>query len=279
MRVWTIQPRAVWDELQGSGELAADPSRGHHSDLFAAAYAWMQNQMRMRVPRYDSGPLWWGWAEKPDLRRERHVFLTGDWVRLELRLADDELLTSNRSAWDCVWEDEYCPVDAEDDREFRQRYGNGERVLGAEQPEAVQELIRHSWTRIFEPDLDAEYWHERQQVTFEWLRLSQVRRADHFQGQYLRKHLGPGAPGRDDLPPLTGYGDELRIGDRFLSRWDDSTWEGPYLLRSYEKVRRSDHLICEDAEGRLNLFNASGPGWSRSFRLLPPGGSLYGATE
>ncbi|MBI3945691.1 MAG: hypothetical protein HY321_07220 [Armatimonadetes bacterium] len=47
MRLWTIQPLAVYRDLQAQGVLAADSTRGDGSD-FEEAYAWLRGQMARR---------------------------------------------------------------------------------------------------------------------------------------------------------------------------------------------------------------------------------------
>jgi hypothetical protein len=270
MKLWTLQPLEVYRDLQTQRVLAADPARGDGED-FAAAYAWLCGQMARRVPGYGGGPVWWASARKPDLRAERHHYAPDDWVRLELDVPDEEVLLSDLHGWYFVLSRWYVPVDDADHEAFGARLdAAGGHPAIPTCPDLAAEVER-SWERIFDPGPVTEGLRDGTlQATFEWLRLGDVRRVTHFRGCHLRKFFGPLSIGPDDLPPLEGFGDSLRVGDRFASNSSGGTAEAIYILRGYERRRKEIRLVCEDERGRPTEFNASGLGWSRRFRRLPP---------
>ena len=276
MRLWTIQPIEVWRELQKQPIHAADPSRGSLSD-FQEAYAWMRGQMAKRVPKYGGGPLWWAYHYKPDLRYHRQNYLPQEHIRLEIDVAEDEVLLSDMDAWNIVLNRQYCPVSEQDDEAFDARLeAAGFRLFAFDSyPPEFRVEIERSWERIFTPEVlwtsnDPPYL----QATFEWLRLADVRRVTYFVGSYMPKYYGPKAIGPDDLPPIEGFGDTIRVGDRFQAQsiwiatgqsWDD----GVMTLCGYEcKYGRPNTVYVLHDDGSAGSFSLGGRKNSNFVRRL-----------
>jgi hypothetical protein len=93
-RLWMIAAASLYEQLVRVQALYVDPARCEPD--FAAAYAWMCEQMSARLPAYGGHLPWWAWAvppagrRRPDLRA-RQVYHAG-WpagakcVRLELEV-------------------------------------------------------------------------------------------------------------------------------------------------------------------------------------------------
>jgi Domain of unknown function (DUF3841) len=109
-RLWMIAEASLYQQLAREQELYVDPARC--APNFAAAYAWMCEQMALRVPTYGGHLPWWAWAvppagrQRPDLRA-RQPYHAG-WptgtrcVRLELAVPAHEVLLSDFDEWHAV---------------------------------------------------------------------------------------------------------------------------------------------------------------------------------
>ena len=183
--MWTIQPVETWERLQTSGCLYTDGRRIPSELRFA--YRWMRQQMRSRIPGYGGRYPWWGWAHpKPDLRRAGHLPRSTRGVRLELELLDEEALVSDFNAWHAVLNRGYLALD---ETEFDDFYQHFDAVVPDPHawppPEPWHAAIVSSWERIFNLDrlaADPDWWGPvtHVQVTFECLRLEDVRHVDCF---------------------------------------------------------------------------------------------------
>ncbi len=183
--MWTIQSVETWERLQTSERLYADGRR--IPPEFRFAYRWMRQQMRSRIPGYGGRYPWWGWARpKPDLRRAGHLPRGTSGVRLELELSDEEVLLSDFDAWHVVLNRGYLALNEAEFDDFYRRFEAAVPNPHAwPPPEPWHTTIISSWERIF--DLDAlttdPDWYGPVtyiQVTFECLRLEDVRHVDYF---------------------------------------------------------------------------------------------------
>src|SRR5947207_2422161 len=98
LRVWTIQPEAVWVGLNEQGTLLVDPTNAdfiscQDSEL-ARAYDWMRSQMAKRIIGYAGNYPWWAYEHFLDLRSYRwyQPRARGRYVRLGLDLPRKEAL-------------------------------------------------------------------------------------------------------------------------------------------------------------------------------------------
>lgn len=191
MRLWTIQPIEVYEQLKINGVFHADPKR---SDLlafsgFQRAYEWLVNQMETIVgpkPGDVKSPIWawhtWDWNHrKPDLRRSEFNMFYGDMVCMELEISDDRVLLSDEEYWHHVLSDTYISSELTED-EYDE-----ESVWYDQLPNHEQEqLKRESWKKIFDvvPFDNGWFWKGRYvQATFWELKLDQVMDVRHFKGR------------------------------------------------------------------------------------------------
>ena len=183
MRLWTIQPVETFTRLQREKVLYVD----EHTvpEEFRHAYDWMREQMARRIPGYGGHYPWWGWVNRPDLRRSGHLPPGTKGVRLELEVPDAEVLLSDFDAWHCVLNRSYLALTEEEDEAWEARFRSAVPDPYAwPPPEPWYSEILASWERIFDLHaLAATDWRggERHlQATFECLRLADVRRVKPF---------------------------------------------------------------------------------------------------
>src|SRR5580692_7544603 len=101
VRLWTLQPVAVWHALKEQGELLVNPAHPEFAandtndgQDFRHAYDWMREQMSKRVPGYTGGYPWWGYEHFLDLRAYRWLHGTSGakMVRIELAIPPGQAL-------------------------------------------------------------------------------------------------------------------------------------------------------------------------------------------
>lgn len=194
MRLWTIQPAAVWDVLQRDGVFRADPALIDPD--WRPAYAWLVDQMRRRLP--DPGfaaefPVW-AWAQydgparpRPDLRRSGLIERGTRAVRLEIEIDDALVLCSDFDLWHFVLNRRYLGASEADDDAFHAVLDERGVWPWWTEPLAadLDAAIRASWERIFDLSWEEPYAvgdpaHRAIQATFWELPLASVRRVDWF---------------------------------------------------------------------------------------------------
>ena len=108
MRLWSIQPRLLWDQLEQEGAISGNPAFVWPE--FWHAYDWMMVQMRHRIrpsPRPGMLPMW-AWARwtgtqtRPDLRSRGHLESGTSGVRLEFDVDPARVLLSDFELWHYV---------------------------------------------------------------------------------------------------------------------------------------------------------------------------------
>lgn len=183
MRIWTIQPVELYRKLESKGVLLADGRRCDR--YFRAAYQWMTAQMRHRLPPSRGRFPWWGWCRyekhraKPDLRAGGYLRKGQQGARIELELADDEVLLSDFNDWHYVLNGWFLADNEAEDGRFEQELEELGHKLFDPYPEFVRAKILASWERIFELRGGDPVWGTRPlrqstQATFWELRLKDV---------------------------------------------------------------------------------------------------------
>jgi len=281
-RLWTIQPPEVLEELQRVGTLSADPTKGSEEDLFDA-YAWMRRQMAVRVPGYGGGDVWWAYLDKPDLRHWRWRFYPGEWLRIELAIPRNEALLSDYDAWWCVMACHYYSQNDEEAEAWDSRLA-GRKVSERTLPPDLLAEMETSWERIFNPGEIGFYASGEWQATFEHLRLFDVRRVTRFRTTLYQQYYGANPIRRQSLPPLTGHGDPIRIGDRVsITNIDINGGRqsmGTHVVKGYRRERGTHKLFTLDESGRpAQLCTGYRPYWRLEFEVLSEGDECESSTN
>lgn len=272
MRVWTLQPLTVYEQLKENKTLIARPELGSGDDL-AEAYAWMRRQMAARVPRYQGGPVWWAYSLKPDLRRERHRMMPEPFVCLELELAEEEILISDFGVWDAVLNDWFYSQSADETEAWDQRWEQCK--LRKDEPAlaALRTEKEASWESLFpSASIVTSSKEDDWQVTFEHLRLVDVRGVRHFRGAYKPQFYGDKAIGPEDMAPIEGCGEAVSIRDWFQETYISAgqRYERDEILqlRGYSGQGERISVYCLNEKGEAISFRIANRalGWRREFR-------------
>ncbi|MEA5074223.1 MAG: DUF3841 domain-containing protein [Eubacterium aggregans] len=189
IRLWTIQPLAVWEQLQKIGTFRCDANLAKCMKAceFESAYQWMAKQMWKRIGEPPTGvtyPIWaWHTLEwqhkKPDLRRMEFRGYRGKHVCMEIEISEDKVLLSDEADWHFVLNDSYMPS-AQNQKALDRQWESFEHLLEEEKRVTKEK----SWESIFtvSPPLYDE-WNQTGryiQATFWELNLDQVRDVRYF---------------------------------------------------------------------------------------------------
>ncbi len=190
IRIWTIQPRTVWDNLRKNKTLLVDPTHasfnGNSEPEMLAAYNWLCNQMALFDEKYKGNYPWWGYTHFLDLRRYRDFYYHHGTrsVRIELALATERVLLSSYSDWELVLVRNLIHTNDNGEYEYEEydNWHDGLIESGKQTnnpyPEPWESQMLASWERIFE--VDTRYRGHIIQANFEELRLKDVVQVTEF---------------------------------------------------------------------------------------------------
>ncbi|MGC4044603.1 MAG: DUF3841 domain-containing protein [Armatimonas sp.] len=174
MRLWTIQPVAIWELIQREGLYRCNPELVSDGKDWPEGYDWLAGQMRARVGPPPPGVRWpvWAWEKKPDLRSYLGRNNKEPYVRLTLEVPDSDVLLSEFEDWHFVlWNSYLALTEAEAD-------ANENATLAERET---------SWERIFDLDYVRDAWQggggreaRHVQATLWEIRREYVRRAEIF---------------------------------------------------------------------------------------------------
>lgn len=191
MRLWTIQPLSVWEQIRDAGEARVDPKRWNTRGSLPPSYDWLRRQLANRLLEYEGGFPWWFYCEKPDLRLHRHGYLAGGrhQVRMELEVEPSRVQLLRIWAWNQV----YCGLylgtrlQERDWRRRRKRAGINPDLHDSELGDPWRLELENSWRRVFNVlpsrrnDAGNPSGHE---AVVEILRRKDIRKVDEFQTTY-----------------------------------------------------------------------------------------------
>lgn len=192
MRLWTIQPEELYQQLITEKVIHCNPlrSEGLIKLEFGFAYDWMAEQMKLRIGAPPPGvkyPMWaWhtlNWKhQKPDLRRIEFRYIGVDSVCIELEVPENKALLSDEELWHFVLNDIYYS-NSTNEEDFNAEYSWFESLPLSEQKSVKEE----SWKKIFRvsTQLNTEWARRGEfiQATFWELRLDQIISVRRFKGR------------------------------------------------------------------------------------------------
>lgn len=159
MRLWTLQPSAIADQVESGERFSCDPTIAECYNLdeqFRASYHWLVAEMSPLIPRPEGVELpIWAWAknyglnQKPDRRRLLFSNYSKDDAILELEVPDGLVLLSDFDEWHSVLNN--CPIQSDEewelepDREFSEaeKLESWKQVFAVESKDFVQACF---WT-------------------------------------------------------------------------------------------------------------------------------------
>ena len=184
MKLWTIQPEKVFEEIQTKGFYHCDIEQTSKNWLMQ--YDWLVSQMKKRIGLPPSGVKYPVWAWKrwrkdrvmPDLRFERwNCGCKGDkFFRLELEIPDEKVLLSDFDAWGIILNEGLLSETEAECEELRRIY----KLLS---PDKQKEMRNKNWQGVFDITAFENDWCERGysvQATFWELRKEQIRKVKKF---------------------------------------------------------------------------------------------------
>ena len=187
MRIWTIQPIALWEQIERDGESTIDLWPEFSDGYIPRSYLWLVTQLKQRKDSFRGLLPWWCYCRKPDLRLHRFGRTAGEKrVRIELEVAEDDVATFPIWAWHTVYCQDYLAFSK---RQYDAWQKQLRRVVSEDDdrtrpPEPLRSELYKSWERLFNPRLPAESWEgnwsaDREGV-IEVLQLTDVRNVTHF---------------------------------------------------------------------------------------------------
>lgn len=191
MRIWTIQPEAVYEALKEQKVLYTDISKSslyHMEDIgvtdnpLQKGYGWLAKRMEEKIGKPEGASYpWWAWykrhgkCKKPDLREAGYAEKGERCVCLELEVPDSEVVLSDFDLWWFCISDCWFSGAADDDG--LDRLDSWFRSLD----KGTQERLKlESWETVFDIEPDQYGRGSWVQATFWELRLADVKKAVYF---------------------------------------------------------------------------------------------------
>lgn len=155
MKLWTIQPIEVLQEIEEKGYFICNPQKSKNIDFgnFSTAYNWLITQMNSRIkdkPSNVSYPIWaWhtrDWKhKKPDLRQSGYDTSGTKCVCIEVEIPDKDVLLSDFDAWHFVLNDWWL-----DDSQNEDEWDYNHNWFDNLPTDKQNELKLNSWQKIFD---------------------------------------------------------------------------------------------------------------------------------
>ncbi len=121
MRLYTIQPKEVWKQIQNENVFICDKSKSYYLDgkdktniNFVKGYQWLAKQMTDRIGNPDNieYPVW-AWYKRNDFNEYPNLNDLGFGEKepllvIELEIPKNQVLLSDFEEWHCVLNDDFC---------------------------------------------------------------------------------------------------------------------------------------------------------------------------
>ena len=144
MRIYTFQTQKAFENAAKIGFFRGDPSEilkywdDSWDPMFKGAYEFIIEEMKKRMPYVGPYPIW-AWAERPDLRKERHTFHDKT-LLITAEVPDERILLSDFEMYHACLDNSYLSwTEKEDDCMT---------ALGEMEPSAEEK--RESWKKMFD---------------------------------------------------------------------------------------------------------------------------------
>ena len=186
MKLWTIQPENIFNELQSTGLYRCDINKSFMKEYALVQYDWLVMQMRKRLGNPPEGVNYpvWAWKkwrldhDMPDLRAERWYYGTkGEkFFRLEIEITDSQVLLSDFDAWSVILNECLLSYSEQEDSEL-------EKIYNALSDDEKIKFRSKNWERVFDVTPLNNEWMcrgESIQATFWELRIEQVKKVKMF---------------------------------------------------------------------------------------------------
>lgn len=186
MKLWSIQPKNVLDEIRSQETFRCDASRSYNlskSGSLRLPYQWLISQMEKKIGPRPSGvnyPIWawhtWNFQRtKPDPDSSAFLERTESKVFLTLEIPDSQVVLTDFDAWQNVLRNSY--VSAATDEKS---YERASKLLDTLSDEELKSEIQKSWQNVFRIDpinneylvrgryVQATFWEIRKEYISDW---------------------------------------------------------------------------------------------------------------
>ena len=186
MRLWTIQPIEVWEELNKKGYFICNPIKANYIPLIIRIVVVLVGQMEYRIGRRPNGvsyPIWaWhtrDWQhKKPDLRNRGLGNKGEKSVCIEVEVPDNQVVLTDFDVWHFVLNKWYFD-DSYSEEEWEKLHAKYDRL-----DRNVKEKVKiQSWQKVFDVSPFQNEWCQRGryiQATFWVLYLKDVKDVRFF---------------------------------------------------------------------------------------------------
>lgn len=153
MRLWTVQPIEVYDNILKYGEYKCAPAKAELLSYkeFKKAYKWLSEKMNEKklAPTNVFYPVWaWhtrDWKhKKPDLRNIGLGIKREKSVCLEIEIPDDEVFLTDFDAWHFILNDTFVPK-SENEKDWEIEWDLYDKM----NPEEKEKYKLNSWNEVF----------------------------------------------------------------------------------------------------------------------------------
>ncbi len=159
MRLWTIQGIVIYEQLQREGVAYCTKPEMGDDPIFARAYHWMAEQMRIRIgepPIKGIEYPMWAWYQYNSAKdnkppRSSKNMKDGVNVYMEIEIPDNEVLLSDYGSWHAPLNegpiDDWKRIYKETDKLDKEA---GRILTFDEYPPHIQKMIEKSWEAVFD---------------------------------------------------------------------------------------------------------------------------------
>ncbi len=170
MRFWTIQPRAVWKQMERGDSVRVDSDHPKYGGKRPWQYEWLSAALRRNRSGFDGGWPWWLSCEKPDLDRLRSTTQPGgrEQTMIELDLPEDRCAIFPLWIWETIYTGNFVAFTRESLDNWRQKLQEAipephVRPL----PEPWQARLETSWELMFDNNVDQRCWYRDDEIPAE----------------------------------------------------------------------------------------------------------------
>ena len=122
VRLYSYQGQEAYDHLMTKGYLAGDTTHLEADDFFAEPYAWMREQMALRIENFSGDYPVWAWLKRPSTKPKPKKYKgTDEKYRIIAKVPMKRLLINDYEQWHfplnrgpiCPTEEEYDAFDGD----------------------------------------------------------------------------------------------------------------------------------------------------------------------
>ena len=186
MRLWTIQPVEIYEQIKRDGRYTFDYEKSDNARDFAKQYKWLEHEMFARgiEKSHPDDSLVWAWyiyggrRHKPDLRHSAYDARGTKSVCMEIEIPDSQVLLSDFGSWHYVLNNWYLG-NSENESEWEKEQEWLDSLLPGER----QKQIESSWQKVFDIAPYTSNWRSNGQyvqATFYNLFLDDIKKVQHF---------------------------------------------------------------------------------------------------